>query len=69
VLLTDSVNRAGVARRAAASLASIPRAAPPGDLPIARPSNIDFVVHLKTAKALGFTSPQSLLLRADRVIE
>ena len=39
------------------------------DLPIARPSKLDLVVNVKTAKALGLMIPQSLLSRADTVIE
>jgi putative ABC transport system substrate-binding protein len=68
-LLSYGANRRDMARRSFAYVDRILRGARPSELPIELPSSFELGVNLKTAKALGLTVPQSILVRADRVVE
>jgi putative ABC transport system substrate-binding protein len=68
-LLSYGVDYVAMHRQAATYVAKVLMGAKPADLPVEQPNKFEMTVNLKTAKALGLTIPQTLLLRADEVIQ
>ena len=67
--MSYSARQADLFRETAVFVDKILKGAKPADLPVEQPTTIELVVNLKTAKTLGLTVPQSLVARAEEIIE
>jgi putative ABC transport system substrate-binding protein len=68
-LMSYGPNQPEYFKRLAVYIDKVLKGAKPGDLPVEQPTKFDFVINLKTAKAMGLALPPSLVARADQVIE
>ena len=68
-LLAYGPNRLDMFRRAVTYVDRILKGAKPGDLPVEQPTKFQLVINLKSAKALGLRIPQSVLVRADEILQ